>query len=284
MTKMTESLLKNVAKVSNSDTATISNVMEGGPLGVGASLTKIDSATPLTFSPVVPIITHVPTMFNEIENMNDILKALVERHTKSITGIDFGIELEVASSYTLPDGQEVNIPTKAKRTAISPNMTFPEIQGNLIWNFFRTWISLISHPDTHFSKLAAFTNNTEIDPFVFSFFSMDICFIQFDPTFLPQNIIDAVFVTNMFPKTTGNIGMQKEVGTTQVQERAIDFNGILQHSNNTRAAGVRLAEILKLHEANFDVAPPVADSISEASQGKGLEKEMEEIASEFSAI
>jgi len=285
MASMTNALIKNVANIANDNSATISNIAEGGQLGVGPHIPNIDAATPLVFAPAIPIITHVPTMFSKVKPMAGILKSLVERNAKAITGIDFGYELDEGSGYILADGQEAKVPTKNKRTAISPNMTFPEIQGNLVWNFFRTWMSMISHPDTHHSKLAAMNPVGEaMDPFVYSSFCMDMLFIQFDPTMLPENIIDAIFVTTMYPKTTGIMGIKREVGTTDVQERSIDFNGIVTHNSNTYAAGKAIAKVLGLHKANFDFAKPVASSIEKPASGLGVEKEISEIMQDFQEI
>jgi len=281
MTVLKEALLNNVATITAPDSGTINNIEIGGQLGIGPHIPSIDAATPLVFAPAVPVITHIPTMFKSIPHMPGILKALVERNAKTITGIDFGYEMDEGSGYILADGQEAKVPTKNKRTAISPNMTFPEIQGNLVWNFFRTWMSMISHPDTHFSKLAAMSSDASIDPFVYSYFCMDMLFIQFDPTMLPENIIDAIFVTTMWPKTTGTMGIKREVGTTDVPERSVDFNGIVTHNVSTYAAGKAIAEVLQLHKADFDYATPVAASIEESARDHGVSKEISEILADF---
>lgn len=283
-------LLNAVQKICNNPLATINNIEAGAQLGIGPHLPKIDGSTPLVFAPVIPIITHIPTMMRNVDNsisvgkygsMAGVLKALIERHAKTITGIDFGYEMEEASGYILADGQEVKVPTKNKRSAISPNMTFPEIQGNLVWNFFRTWMNMISHPDTHHSNMSPFTGLENLDPFVFSYFCMDLMIIQFDPTFLPQNIIDAAFVTCMYPKVTGNLGIKREVGTSDIQERSIDFNGIIQHNSSTFKAGRSIAEILMLHRSAFDCATPVADTIAADATSLGISREIEEIMADF---
>jgi hypothetical protein len=282
MTVLTGALLKNVANISNNPSATINDITKGGQLGIGPRLPKIDAATPLVFAPAVPIITHVPTMFNKVPQMKSILKALVERHSKTITGVDFGYEMDEGSAYILADGQEAKIPTKNKRTAISPNMTFAEIQGNLVWNFFRQWMTMISSPDTHFSSLASMTNDASLDPFVYSYFCMDMLLINFDPTMLPQNIIDAVFITTMWPKTTGQLGVKREVATTDGGvERSIDFNGIVQHNSAVYKAAVNIARVLGLHKADFRYATPVASTIEQGLTNTGLQGEISEILSAF---
>ena len=281
MTVQSDALLKNVANIGMHNNAAIGNVVKGGQLGVGPHLTLLDSVTPLVFPPVVPVITHIPTMFNRFDKIGEILKALIERHTKSISGIDFGYELDVAEGMILSDGQPVNVPTKNKRTAIAPNFTWPELPGNLVWNFHEFWLSLISHPDTHFSKLAALTGDDSFDTHLFSAYSMDVCFIQFDTTFLPRNILSAIFVTTMFPKNTGTLNIKREVGTTDSPERSIDYNGIVQHNSSTLEAGRQIAEILGLHRANFDKAPPIATEIEDSSKNMGVQAEIADIVSQF---
>jgi len=263
---------------------TVNNIVEGGQLGIGPRLPLIDAATPLTFPSVVPVVTHLPTMFYQIPNMPELVKSLVETHTKTIDGIDFGYTIDEGDGYTLGDGQDVKVPTIGKRAAISPTMTLQEIQGNIVWNTFRAWMSMISHPDTGFSKLSSFVGSEDIDPFVFSYFSMDILFIQFDITMLPKNIIDAVFVTCMWPKSVSNLGIKKEVGASTTQERSIEFNGIVQHNYNTYRAGQIIAEMLSLHKANFDYAVPIAADIDKQISDLGISNEISEIVNDFTAI
>ena len=175
MSKLDTALLKNVQGITNNPNASVNNIAAGGQLGVGPRLALIDAATPLVFAPAIPIITHIPEMMKSVPGMGGILKALVERHSKTITGVDFGYEMDEGAAYVLADGQEAKVPTINKRTQIAPNMTFAEIQGNLVWNFFRQWMTMISSPDTHFSSMASMVGDSaQLNPFVYSYFSMDI--------------------------------------------------------------------------------------------------------------
>jgi hypothetical protein len=279
---MKDSLRRNIKEITNAPVGTIANLQDNaGQLGIGPHLTRIDAATPLVFPPLVPVVTHIPTMFRKFENASEAFKTLIERNTKSITGVDFGYDLEDASGYTLADGQEALMPTKKKRTPVSPSMVFPEVNGNLVWNFLNFWTSLICDADTHHSRLGALLGDEPLDPFVYSYFSADIMLIQFDITMKPENIIDGFFLTCVSPKTTGQFGLQKEIGTSQVQERSIDFRAIMQHNENTYNAAVAIASILNLHKANFDWALPIATEIEEEAQNLGVQAEIENIVKEF---
>lgn len=281
---MTNALLNNVATgIAAGETSKLANIAVGGQLGLGARLPLIDAATPQVFSPVVAIVTHTPSMFKQVQHADSILKALVERHAKSITGIDFGYTLDSQDTPAGHDGQTIKMPTAAKRTEVNPTFVWQEIQGNLVWRFFMNWIRMIRHPDTNASSLAALTPEGELNPMLLSSFTMDVCFIQFDPTMRPENIIDVSMITAMWPQETGLIGMQREIGTTQLQERSIPFNGVIQHNDSTFVAGQNIARALNLHRANFDKAPAVAAQIEEKLADKGISAEIEEITSEFGA-
>lgn len=286
MTTMPNALLNNVEHVTGRPESTIANLhvnSQGGQLGIGAHLQHLDASTPLVFSPAVAIITHVPTMFRTIPHMGGILKALVERHAKTITGVDFGYELEQAPAMILADGQELNVPTKTKRTPIAPNMTFAEVSGNLVFNFWRNYISMINQPDTHHSKMAAMIDNPdEVDPMVYSTFCFDFILINFDPTMLPDRIIDASFITACFPRTTGMLNVKREISVSETPERSVDFSGIVQHGPSVYQAGVAIAQSLQLHTANYDAATPIATEIESNARDMGVQEEISSILSDFS--
>lgn len=277
-------LLSQVENISSNPNATIGNVLSGGQLGLGPRLANIDAATPLVFPPTVAVVTHIPTMMKRVPYMPELLKAIIEQHAKTIDGVDFGYTLEEVDGYILNDGQTVKAPSVAKRTEIAPSITFPEYIGNPIWNMFKTWITMMVQPDTGYSKLSSMLATDDIDPMVFSAFSMDIILIQFDITMLPKNIIDAAFVTTMYPKVTGNLGLKREIGVSQTPERNIEFSGIVQHNTNTFRAGQIIAEMLGLHRANFDVSIPVATQVESEIEDFGLYNEIEEVVSTFDII
>lgn len=276
---MVNAFINNATGIAAGDSK-IANISAGAQLGLGARLTLLDAATPLAFSPAVVIVTHTPTMFKDIQYADAILKTLVERHAKSITGIDFGYTLEQQETPAGHDGQQLKMPTHSKRTDVSPSMVFQEINGNLVWQFHRRWMSLIRDPDTNASAMAAWDTD-DLSPQLLSSFSMDIAVIQFDPTMRPENIIDAAMITGMWPTETGNFGFQREIGTTQLQERTIPYTGVVQHNDNTRTAAQNIAKVLNLHKANFNVAPPIAEQIEDRLGDKGISAEIEEVMADF---
>ena len=279
---LTNAVISNAGRIAADPSAPIANLGAGAQLGVGPHLVELDAATPLALHPIVPVVVHVPTMFENIPYATDTLKALIERHAQTITGIDLEYTLESAQSPLGHDGQQINMPTHSRRTQINPSFTWREATGNLVWNFHKLWIEMIRHPDTQASQLGALAAG-DISPQLLSSFTMDILFIQYDSTHVAAQIIDGFFVTSMYPQGTGPSAYQRTVAEVQIPERNITYNGIIQHSNSTVQIAKRVAELLNMHSVNYDEAQPVADSIPGNLANLGIQAEIAELVAEQQA-
>lgn len=254
---MSDALLEKVVGLGSHLQGTVANVSRSGQNGTGVRITKLDGATPLVFNPVIPVVLTVPTMWNKFTQKQEILRALMETHARNITGIDFSYTLETSQVQIGHDGQQMDAPTKTTRSQVNPSATFTEYTGNIIYKFFQDWMFDIQHPDTNSSALPAMGVMDENMPgWTMSAYSMSMLFIQPDPTGLPDRIIDAFVICNMFPKDIGEIGFQRQLGTTETKERSINFTGIVQHNNNTKELGIRVMKMLGLHRINYSNALP----------------------------
>lgn len=239
------------------------NIIEGGQLGNGIQLTRMDAATPLVFNPAVVLLTSAPTMWDTNPYAQRTLKSMVETTAKSITGIEPNYTLETAQTPVGWDGQELKVPTRSTRAPVDPVFTWTEVAGNLVWNMIRKWIWDIQHPDTNASHMSSTLGDEATRPFVMSSFSMSIVVIQYDMTMRPENIIDGLYISNMFPTTTGDMGIERSHGTTKTMERSIPFTGILQHNPNTKWLAQELAVLHQFHKVDYNKAiagPGVAAS------------------------
>lgn len=267
------------------DTSTVANIVDSAQLGFGAHVPSIDGATPLVLRPIVPIVMHTPTMFDAVPNFSQNLKALVERCPISIDGIDPHLTIEAQSVPIGHDGQELFMPTNARREQLNPSFTFPDFNGMLTYNLFRYWQWMIKDPDTQASSLAGvIAPGTTLAPHVMSMFTMDVLFIQYDTTLQPQNIIDAYFITNMWPNDIGTPGFKLENATSEVPRRTINFYGVLQMNRNTRLIGQSVAEVLGLHLKNYDYATPAATQIESKLSDMGVQREISNIASSYAPL
>lgn len=254
---MDSALLQSVVGLGNHLQGHVANVFHSGQNGTGIRITKLDGATPLVFNPVIPVVLTVPTMWAAFPQKQEMLRALMETHARNITGIDFSYALEATPIQLGHDGQQMDVPTRTTRSQVSPSATFVEYTGNIIYKFFSDWIFDIQHPDTNASALPAMGIMDEKMPgWTMSAYSMSMLFIQPDPTGLPDRIVDAYIIVNMFPKDIGEIGFQRQLGTSEHKERTINFTGIVQHNNNTKELGIRTMKMLGLHRINYNNALP----------------------------
>ena len=254
---MSDALLEKVVGLGSHLQGTVANVSRSGQNGTGVRITKLDGATPLVFNPVIPVVLTVPTMWNKFPQKQEILRALMETHARNITGIDFSYSLETSQVQIGHDGQQMDAPTKTTRSQVNPSATFTEYTGNIIYKFFQDWMFDIQHPDTNASALPAMgVMDADMPGWTMSAYSMSMLFIQPDPTGLPDRIIDAFVICNMFPKDMGEIGFQRQLGTSETKERSINFTGIVQHNNNTKELGIRVMKMLGLHRINYNNALP----------------------------
>lgn len=281
---ISNAIITQAGRIAADPGAPIANLNEGAQLGLGPHLPQLDAATPLALHPITPIVVHAPTMFQEIPYAISTLKALIERHAQTIDGVDVEYTLEAGQSPLGHDGQQINMPTQSRRTQVNPQFTWREGIGNLVWNFHREWIEMVRHPDTQSSQLAALSPGDDIPPQLLSTFTMDVLFLQYDSTLLPANLIDAYFITSMWPQGTGPAGYRRTPGEVQLPERSITYNGIIQHNRNTVRIGKRVAELLNLHRVDYYNGQPVSEGIPNELADQGIQKEIADLVSQQGAL
>lgn len=248
-----------------------SNITYSGQVGSGIRFTKLDGATPAVFNPTVIVVLNTPSMWERFPKAQAMLRAIIETHATSVTNIDFGYTLETAETVVGHDGQTLKVPTRTTRSSVEPSIEVPEYPGMPVYNLFKQWMFDIQHPDTNASVLPSkmlpggeYTPNsatsdgnfTDMPGWYVSAYSMSIAIIQYDPSGLPDRIYDAAIITNMFPTSIGDVGFNRQIGTTEMKPRTIQFTGLIQHNEMTKALGVNIAKMLSMHKVDYDFALP----------------------------
>lgn len=261
----------------------VPNLTLGGQLGIGPNIPKIDVSTPLVLNATVFVVLELPTMWDAFPARKAMMKALIEQHAKSITGVDFGYTLNSQESPVGHDGQHLSVPTNTVRTAINPSITWVDLYGALAWNLIRAWLFDIQHPDTQASLMSAQLETDSIPAYLMSAFSMSMLGIQYDPTMDPNRIIDAAFYTCMFPTETTEFGFERQIAQSQIKERTIPFKGIVQHNENTRELGKIVATNLGIHKINYQLAT-TASGVAPDLADVGIGKEVQDALRDFKLI
>jgi hypothetical protein len=270
---MDGSLISGGGQFAPSPNAQIANVIDGGQLGFGPLLINLDANTPLVLPPLVLTVLHVPTFFTYIPSGPQIFKALFETHMTSMDGIDLTYTMENDGTPVGRDGQQMMVPTKQTRSQLTPTATWAEKIGNVVWNFGRTWMNAIRDPDTQASSMAGIiASGNALPPHVASMYTADILLTQYDMTYRPENIIDAIALTNFMPTDIGGTGYQLNIPDGPHRpDRTFSFTCVAQQNNNTINVAKSVATLNNLHRINFQDAFPLAESIESSIQGMGAE-------------
>lgn len=258
------------------------NIINGAQLGVGILPSMLDVATPLVFPPVQIVVLKTPTMYRNTPNMSKLIKSLMESHAKSVSGIDLSYTVDTVESPIGHDGQSFASPTTVKRAPVDPSFTFDELTGNIVWYTFYRWICDMQDPDTNFAQSGRTTN---LEGWVSSAYSAAFMALQFDQTGRSDRMIAAAYYSNVFPKNTGELGMERQIGQSNQRERSISFSAHLLHNRATLEIGKEIAAKLSLHATN--VAFPAVDmsgmrpattDVESGLELSGIQDELDQIA------
>jgi hypothetical protein len=276
--KNTNHILEQAVALGMGENQIAANLTHGSNLGVGLREVSLDAATPLVFTPTVFVVMHTPSMYTNTGNgiVGTTIKTLIETHAKSVSGIDVTYSLETSESPVGHDGQQQQVPTQSKRAAVNPSFTFTEVTGNLVWKLFVQWMTDIQDPDTN-ASMARFNDDTL--QFMSTTYSMAMMAIQFDPSGLAKNIIDAAFISNMFPTDPGgSLGLERNIATSKTMDRTVTFSGHIQHNKRTREMGVEIAGFLQDAKARYSgERGPYLNEVDQAIVESGIKKEVDDL-------
>lgn len=285
MPVMDNSLIAGGGAFATTPTSYTANVADSGQLGFGPVLPNLDGNTPQVYLPLQFVVTHVPGMFNYIPGASAFFKALFETHMVSMEGLDFQYAMENEGTPVGRDGQMMNVPTRHTRSQITPTATWGEKIGNPVFNMHHVWANGMHDVDTQAASLAGIVaSGTTLPPHVASMYAADILAIQYDTTMRPENIIDAFWMTNVFPTDYGSPGYQYNAIETHRPDRTVTYHTVVQHNHNTVAVAKQVAGLLNLHAINYQDANPIARQIDSQLSGQGLQAQVANILSGFSNL
>lgn len=250
----------------------VSNLIQGAQNGLGFKAGALDAATPLVMPPAVIVVLQTPTMWDHISGdeegiLRQTVKSMFECHAKSVTGIDIVYNVETQEQPIGHDGQNLQVPTRTTRQAVTPNFTWAEVTGNLVWNIIKRWMWDISDPDTCAGLTDSELAEGGAQPYTMSAYSITFMAIQYDKTMDADRILDAAVYTNVFPTNSGELGIERTLGTVKVPERSVPFTGYVIHNDRTRELGRSIAGDLALRQ-NYRNASPNTEVVSEKISGK----------------
>ena len=222
---------------------------------------------------LICIVINTPLGFDLLPNpelWHNSLKAIMEVHSKSITGIVSSIELEYAESQINGDGSMIREISNATRAQSTPTHVVQERRGKPVAKVIdEGWIlNLLMDPSSKRPRILSLSDNViDLLP---DKTSMTCLYIEPDHTF--RYVCEAWLVTDMKP-TNGTVveGTTDISAGSEALEHSLEFNGFQLVGDHIKALAQR--ELDRLNDAglpNPALAPAIMTERSPRMKSAGL--------------
>lgn len=184
--------------------------------------------------PLVCILLEAPRMFKTMPDASvwlESLRCLFELHARSIEGLSMGLSVDFDEHAVGGAGEMQEEVVNVTRERSQPRFSFVEKYGRPIQTLLDYWIRYgMMDPETKFALLGSRASG---DPqnapkdLMADWYTATCLFFEPDP--LHRTVDKAWLVTNMAPKSTGDITSKRDLTSGQeVLNLDIEFTGISQ--------------------------------------------------------
>lgn len=188
------------------------------------------SSTPYVRQNLIPRVITAPRGFAKLPNppmWYAGLKAIIELHTKTISGLNSTLEVESIQQAMGGAGEQIDAPVNVTRSKSEPSHSLDEKYGRPVTEFLDSWImNLIMDPETKYPNVLK-QDKVIVPDLLNDFFSCSVLYIEPDPTM--TKCMHAWYVTNMYPQAgatrEGNFDL---TGSKEDLSIDITFTGITQ--------------------------------------------------------
>lgn len=234
MGRLTDAILNpvggNAAAYSAGHQNPMLDLQFGGQMGYSPALAEWVSNQQYVRHNLICLLVEAPKGFALLPDGPDYVKtlrALVELHAISWTGLNAGLTVDVAETPVGGAGQMQQDPTDVKMERSNPVVRLNEKYGMPVATFHRAWINnLIMDENSKFANVAA-TGNAPTDMLADQY-AATMLFIEPDPTH--TKVVQSWLITNMYPLGTGEVTGARDI-TVAGETRTVDINytGIAQY-------------------------------------------------------
>jgi hypothetical protein len=243
---------------------TILDPRKGGMNGWSPDYAEWASAQAYIQKNVNAYLIEAPRGFDYLPNKDawvGALKALIELHPQSITGLNSTYEVEVAENAVGGAGQMFEDFTNVTEARTQVSMTWIEKYGMPIGNFFRTWIRmLMMNPNTKYADIMTLASGAPTDQLA-DLYSATVLFVEPDPT--GRFPINAWLTTNFWPRGSGEITGKRDL-TSPSESRTIDiqFAGLTQQGTGVLTFAKKILDSVSLANASPNNRPAFVQDLS----------------------
>lgn len=193
----------------------ITDLTNSGQMGYTVDIRYFHGAADYTRRPVIAFLMEAPAGFQDLENPDKwvaCLKALIELHPRTISGLDQTLEIDYAENPFGGAGEIMQTLAKVKRARSAPQFEWVEKIGMPIKNFWRGYIlNLLGNPDTNVPEVVARGRSTPYGLYP-DYISFTVMFVEPDPT--QKFAVEAWLCTNMMPMQGPRIEGGRDITAT----------------------------------------------------------------------
>lgn len=230
------------------------------------------------------VVLDIPKGFLELpgsEHYIRALKTMWSQDAQTIEGLDATLNTEFAETPVGGAGEMQETLSNVTRNRSVPVLGLPERLGKPYQAMLHDWITLLGmDPETKIPGLAAF-KELEIDILTPDWNTCTVAFFTTDPTF--RYVQDAWIITNMFPKSAGEITARKDQAAgKEALVHSIEWTGMAQVGMGPKSVCQGLLNSLSLRGVSPVTAPGVMEEVDAilADQDVGMQEHLRRSASE----
>jgi hypothetical protein len=240
------------------------DLTNGGQQGYSTDFTTYVSNTTYTKRNLICLLLETPAGFNDLNAgsyWTATLKALVELHAKSISGLNSELTVDYVETAVGGAGEMQEDISNVTRQRSTPEFTWTEKYGKPIWNFFDGWIrNLLMDPISKVPAVVASGTNRPTD-LLPDYTSASMIFIEPDPTH--TQVVMAWLCTNMMPKTSGeNTGRRDLTQAANEVDYSITFTALTQVGYGVNQFAQQLLDQINLTGANPNLRQAFLSAVS----------------------
>jgi hypothetical protein len=222
-------------------------------MGYAPDLTEWVSNQAYVRRHVFALLLEAPAFFQLMPNPDKwvgILRALVERHPRTIEGLNRGLTVSTDETPVGGGGEMQEEVTDVKRARSQPVFGYHEKYGNPIQTFFHDWITYgLMDPDSKVAAIGNMAPGQYPADMLADMYTATMIFIEPDPTH--RKVVKAWLSTNMFPKMTGDMLGSRDISNAlQLTDLSIEFAAISQTGLGVDVFAQSLLDQINITNAN----------------------------------
>ena len=221
--------------------------------------------TPHVAMPVYARVIRSPRGFNDLDEpakWHGAFKAIVERHTRTINGLDSSLDVDVRETPWGFAGEQFEVDANVVRQRSQVSMVLGADLYNLPFQaFIDGWITnLIRNPDTKFADVLTMGGTPSTDMLADYRGGM---ILYFEPDRSLTSIVKAWLQFNVWPKHgIPFTGVSDKAGGGEMLEPTIEWTGITMSTLGVRRFAQTFLKNIPLTGSSPYLQPSIVDSVS----------------------